>query len=189
MNTRELEAALAAADPVGDDRLGGFDLEAMEADLLADLDDEQAAPPPLGPGLPRRRPPRRRALALATALLAAVAAAVLILAADSSQQPPRAYGAELVHFAESSPLLLLEGPGWRVQNVNEERRREGVEGSMEFVTGKPIPDETVTASGDEEAMYESGMLPASVRQRRVELFWRQGTLREWISIQRETLHP
>ncbi len=41
----------------------------------------------------------------------------------------------------ASPLLLLESPGWRIQNTQEDRGRgdEGVYGSIEFVTGKPIP--------------------------------------------------
>jgi hypothetical protein len=43
----------------------------------------------------------------------------VILAGGASEHPSRAYGAELVRFAESTPLLLLEGPGWRVQNVYE----------------------------------------------------------------------
>jgi hypothetical protein len=189
MNTRELEMALAAADPVGQDRLDGLDLEAMEAELLADLDGEQPTAPLLGAELPRRRRPRRLALALGTAILAAVAAASVILAGGTSEHLSRAYGADLVRFAESSPLLLLEGPGWRVQNVNEERRREGIEGSMEFVTGKPIPYESIRVTGNEKMAYESGMFAPTVRQRRVELFWHQGTLQEWISMQRETLHP
>ncbi len=189
MNTRGLEMALAAADPVGQGRLDGLDLEAMEAELLADLDGEQPAARPLGADLPSRRRPRRLALALGTAVLAAVAAAIVILAAGTSEHPSRAYGADLVRFAESSPLLLLEGPGWRVQNVNEERRREGVEGSMEFVTGRPIPYESISVTGNEKLAYESGMFPPAVRQRRVELFWHQGALQEWISMRRETLHP
>ena len=67
---------------------------------------------------PRRR--RRFALALGSAALAVALAAVLILAGGGSNHPSPAYGAELVRFAESTPLLLLEGPGWRVQNVTEE---------------------------------------------------------------------
>jgi len=189
MNMRELEMALAAADPASRDRLDGLDLEAMEAELLADLDDERPASPPVGAGLPRGRRRRRRALALGAAAVAAVAAAIVILAGGSSEHSSRAYGAELVRFAEASPLLLLEGPGWRVQDVSEERRREGIEGWMEFVTGKPVPDETVTASGDEDVMYESGRAAPAVRQRQVELFWRQGTLEEWASMQRRSPHP
>ncbi|HEY6550794.1 MAG TPA: hypothetical protein VIY71_06300, partial [Solirubrobacterales bacterium] len=104
--------------------------------------------------------------------------------------PARAYGADLVRFAESSPLLLLEGPGWRIQNANEENRREGIEGTMEFVTGKPIPYESIRITGNSKTgERESGMLPPTVRQRRVELSWRHGSLAEAISTQRGYLHP
>jgi hypothetical protein len=188
MNQREIEAALAAADPVDRDRLDGLDLATMEAELLADLDGEQ--PASASPAAaPRRHRPRRLAIAVGTAALAAVAAAILIFAGQASEHPSRAYGADLVRFAEASPRLLLEEPGWRVQNANEERRREGVEGSMEFVTGRPIPYESIRYVGDAEHPREKGMLPPSVRQRRVELFWRQGPLEQWVSSQRGSLHP
>lgn len=189
MNTRELELAIAAADPVGRDLPDGLGLEAMEAELLADLDDEQPAPPSPGIETPRRHHPRRRTLALGAAALAAVAAAVALLAGGTSEHPSRAYGAELVRFAESTPLLLLEGPGWRVQNVNEIRGREGLEGSMEFVTGKPIPYESIRITGNSKAERESGMFPPAVRQRRVELSWRHGSLAEAIANAHEMLHP
>jgi hypothetical protein len=97
--------------------------------------------------------------------------------------------AELVRFAESSPLLLLEGPGWRVQNVNEYKTREGVEGQMEFVTGKPIPYESIRVTGGPRSQRESGMFPPRVRQRRVELWWHHGTLAGMIALQRDGLHP
>ncbi|HET7574726.1 MAG TPA: hypothetical protein VFJ99_06395, partial [Solirubrobacterales bacterium] len=197
MNTRELELALAAADPVDPDGLEGLDLEAMEAELLADLDGEQPSPSPFGGGTARRR--RRQHLALAFgAGLAAIAAVVLILAAGGSRHASRAYGAELVRFAESSPLLLLEGPGWRVQDVNEERRREGVDGSMSFVTGKPVPYETITVApvggpgepgGIHKGERASGMSPPSVRQRKVELSWRHEDLTAAIAMARRMLHP
>jgi hypothetical protein len=63
--------------------------------------------------------PRRLALALGSAALAVSLAVFIVLAAGGSNRPSRAYGAELVRFAESTPLLLLEAPGWRVQNVSE----------------------------------------------------------------------
>jgi hypothetical protein len=91
--------------------------------------------------------------------------------------------------AESSPLLLLQGPGWRVQHANEERGREGIEGSIEFVTGKPIPYEVVKISGPAKAPRESGMFPPAVRQRRVELSWRHETLEAAVAMQRSSLHP
>jgi hypothetical protein len=204
MNTREIEMALAAADPVGEERLDGVDFEALEAELLADLDDERSASPSFGTEAPRRRHPRRLTLALGTAALAGLAAAVVILAGGTSDHPSRAYGAELVRFAESTPLLLLEGPGWRVQNVNEARgprRGAGLYGSMEFVTGKPIPYESVeikcvrqvpSKSGKFpvcKAQSESGMFPPAVRQRRVELAWRQEGLEEALATTRGVPHP
>ncbi len=91
----------------------------------------------------------------------------------------------------TSPLLLLEGPGWRIQNTQEYRGRpgEGTSGSIEFVTGKPIPYEAVKISGDNQHPRESGMLPASVRQRRVEVTWRPGSVRQSIDSLHRAAHP
>ena len=205
MKTHELEVALAAADPVGRDRLDRLDIEAMEADLLVDLD-EQAALSPLLAEVPfRRRARGRLALALGTASLAAIAL-VVILAGGTSEHPSRAYGAELVRFAESTPLLLLEGPGWRVEDVYEaphgrfRPRGSAGEGSMEFITGKPIPDENIrsTQVGKPEhikgstGVYikfrEKGMLPAAVRQRKVELRWSRRSLASELGYAHEAPH-
>lgn len=186
MNTRELEMALAAADPVDPTRLDGIRLEEMEAELLADLEGEQPAVPPFEAEVPRRRRPRRLALALAGAAIAALAVVILFLGGGSGDHSSRAYGAELVRFAESTPLLLLEGPGWRVENVFQYRGREGTEGSMEFVTGKPLPDESLYVH---ENGTVTGVLPPSVRQRKVELSWRHGNLAETIHYARKVPHP
>ncbi len=187
MNTRELEMALAAVNPVGQDRLDRIDLEAMEAELLADLDGEQPALSPLGAAAPRQRRARRLALALGTAAIAVIAVAILILAGGTSKYPSHAYGANLVRFAESTPLLLLEGPGWRVQNANEMSRGEG---TMEFVTGKPIPYESIRITGNAKTgQRQSGMFPPTVRQRRVELFWRHESLQRAIATARGMPHP
>ncbi len=207
MKTREIEKALGAANPVGRDRLDGLDLEAMEAGLLADLEAGFPALPELEAARPHRRRPRRVALALGSAALAVALAAVLVLTGGGSNHPSRAYGAELVRFAESTPLLLLEGPGWRVQNVTEDgqgaympRSSRGT-GSMEFVTGKPIPYESVRITCAREVMSksgkfpvckaerESGMFPAAVRQRRVELRWFPGSLEDSLSTAHKSLHP
>jgi len=127
---------------------------------------------------PKRHPaPRRRFLALVGALALALAGLVVFFAVgNGSRSPQPAYGAELVRFAESTPLLLLEGPGWRVQDLNEYKSREGTQGLMEFVTGKPVPDETfrVTVGKNGVLQEEAGMLPAAVRQRKVELSWHSG---------------
>ncbi|HEX8753840.1 MAG TPA: hypothetical protein VF731_10530 [Solirubrobacterales bacterium] len=185
MTTRQLKAALGAADPIEEARLEGLDFAAMEADLLADVGG-------LLTGLtapaarPRRPRPRRLALTLAAASLAAAALLVLLLVGGGDGRPTRAYGAELVRFAESTPLLLLEGPGWRVQNVTEYREPEGLEGSMEFVTGRPVPFETIHVHANGT---ESGGLPPSVRQRKVELSWRRGSLAQWLEYARKAPHP
>ena len=72
---------------------------------------------------------------------------------------------------------------------------------MEFVTGKPIPYESIRITCVREvasksgkfpvcrAERESGMLPPAVRQRKVELRWFHGSLRESISTARGMLHP
>lgn len=179
MKTREMERALGAANPVGRDLLDGLDLEAMEADLLADLEAGFSMSSELGAGRPGVRRRRRFVLAAGPAALAAVIAAVLFLAGSSSDHPSRAYGAELVRFAESTPLLLLEGPGWRVASVSQTgqsvytpRSSRGT-GSMEFVTGPAIPSESTRISADGKV---TGMAPKAVRQRKVELSWSPGRL-------------
>jgi hypothetical protein len=206
MRTREIERALAAADPAGRGRLDGLDLEATEADLLADLEADFSALLEPEAARSRARRMRRYALAIGSAGLAIVLAVVLVLGGGSNR-PSRAYGAELVRFAESTPLLLLEGPGWRVQNVTEAgqgaympRSSRGT-GSMEFVTGKPIPYESVRITCVRETMSksgkfpvcraerESGMLPAAVRQRRAELRWFHGSLQDSLATAHKSLHP
>ena len=201
MNTREVEATLAAADPVDRDRLDQFDLEATEAELLADLDGEQPASPFQDEAsrrrgeASRRRRPRNLTLPFVGTAAAAIATAIVILAGGASEHSPRAYGAELVRFAESTPLLLLEGPGWRVEDAYEapggpyRPRGSAGEGSMEFVTGKPIPEENIRSTqvgkpehvkGSTGPVYmkfrEQGMLPPGVRQRKVELRWSHRSL-------------
>jgi hypothetical protein len=186
---------LKAANPFPPQALAALEIASAEAELGEAI---VAGPASAGDGAPaaedtrphRLRRPRRAVVALAGGLGVAAALIILLLSDGGGQDgPARAYGADLVRFAESSPLLLLEGPGWRVQNANEENRREGIEGSMEFVTGKPIPYESIRVTGSSKAERESGMLPPAVRQRRVELSWRHGSLAEAISNQRRTLHP
>jgi hypothetical protein len=195
VRTRELDRKLNEANPYPAEVLAALELDAAEAELGEEI---VARPASAGDGLlPARgvvRPGRsrraRRVAALASGLAVVVGAILLLLSGGGAHEgPTRAYGAELVRFAESSPLLLLEGPGWRVQNAHEERRREGVEGSMEFVTGPPIPYESIRISGTNRAQRASGLLPAPVRQRRVELWWRHGSLADAIALQRRNPHP
>ncbi len=177
MKMRELEKALGAADPVARGRLDKLDLEAMEAELLTDLEADDSLLLEHAATRLRTRRPRRFVLALGSAALGAALLAVVFLAGSGSDRSSRAYGAELVRFAESTPLLLLEGPGWRVEDVYEAGegaympRDSWGAGSMEFVTGPAISDESTTISADGEV---SGMAPKGVRQRKVELRWQPG---------------
>ena len=190
MNARELGIALTAADPVDPERLRRLDLEAMEADLLADLED--GFPPLSGEatGRPRHRA-RRLALGFAAAGVAAVVALVLVLSGGGSGGTAPAYGAELVRFAESTPLLLLEGPDWRVANVTEHKSREGNEGQMEFLTGKAVTYRPGLIEGTVKTGERiSGLEPAAVRRRKVELRWSDDeSLAQAIEYQRGGLHP
>src|SRR5436305_2557260 len=207
MNTREVEVALVAADPVDRDRLDQLDLGAMEAELLADIDGEQPTLSSLQGEASRWRRPRRLVLALVGTATAATVAAIVVLAGGASEHSSRAYGAQLVRFAESTPLLLLKGPDWRVEDVYEaprgpyRPRGSAGEGSMEFVTGKPIPDENIRSTqvgkpehikGSTGAVYmkfrEKGMLPAAVRQRKVELRWSRRSLASALGYAHEAPH-
>lgn len=186
MNVREMRRALVEADPVGGERreeLRRLDFEAMEAELIADVDAGLAPLPAHEPDRRRRRVQRRLPLAdtgrgkLALgfgAVIALVVALVIVLAGGGSERSSRAYGAELIRFAKSTPLLLLEGPDWRVQNVSEDKTREGTIGFMEFVTGKPVPLPNIRPTGVTKSgeMIVSGLQPPSVSQRLVQLRWR-----------------
>lgn len=166
MKTHELEATLAAAYPVDRARVEELDLDALEADLLAEV--EAGAPMPPAPA-PEHRPRRRRlALGLVGAGLAAALVAILVLG-GGGKHPARAYGAKLIRFAESSPLLLLEGPGWGVRDVDQ--RADG-EGRIEFTKASldPHPGEPLMTRSD----VKRHVTPKPVierRQRRVEMTW------------------
>jgi hypothetical protein len=175
MKTRELKEALVAADPIDPKGLRGLDTKAMEAELLGDIDG--VPPGPLSTSKAKRGHRGRLVLTFTAAALASAVTVVLLLTGGDAGRTPRAYGAELVRFAESTPLLLLEGPGWRVQDLNEYKGREGAEGFMEFLTGKPIPEETARIVVGKDGAKEVGSrLPAAVRRRRVELSWHAGDL-------------
>ena len=68
----------------------------------------------------RRRTPRRRALlvlAPVAAVALAAAAGVPRLVGGDGAQP--AFAAESIRAAEASPLLLVDGRGWRITRVDE----------------------------------------------------------------------
>jgi len=177
MRAREVDRKLQEADRFSAREMEWLELGPAETALAEAIVAEpagagtaEAAPIPW-PRAARRR--QGRLLGLAGTAAAAVAAVILLVPGGGSHSPSRAYGAELVRFAESTPLLLLDEPGWRVHNLFQVNSREGLQGSMEFVTGSPIPYETTTISADGTV---SGMAPKADRQRKVELSWRKGEL-------------
>jgi hypothetical protein len=143
------------------------EVRAARARLQHELDRSQSFSP-------RRHLRHRFRLVLGSATALAIAALVVVLlAAGGASSTAPAYGAELVRFAESTPLLLLQGPGWRVAYVNEDRRGPGMppEGRMEFVTGS----QATLAAHLTRAQAKHHALPPAVlknRQSRVELTWK-----------------
>ena len=95
---------------------------------------------------PRRRPRRRRI----------------------SDRTSRAYGAELVRFAESTPLLLLEGPGWRVQNGDEYKTGKASKGRWNSSPATRSPTKAIRHGRHRASRARSsGDAPDRVRQRMV----------------------
>lgn len=195
MKTHDLDRELRAANPFPPRVVAALEIAPAEAELGEALVAGPAGPDdpaPISGFAPGRRwwRPRRLLVAFTAGLAVIVAFTVMLVSGGGTREGTTpAYGTDLVRFAEASPLLLLEGPGWRVQNADEENHREGVEGSIEFVTGRAIPYESVTITGSSKAERESGMFPPAVRRRRVELFWRHGRLAEGVASQRRSLHP
>jgi hypothetical protein len=106
----DIETELAQANPAPRTWVAELPLAEIEDELLRAI-----AAEPAQVRAERRTRPRRRYLALAAAA-AAVAAGVVLFAIDTGDpgKPEPAFAAELVRFAERSPLLLLDEPGWRV---------------------------------------------------------------------------
>jgi hypothetical protein len=118
----EIETELSDANPARRAAVAELPLAEAERELLREI----AAEPAQAPVTHR---PRRRYLALVAA--AAVAAGVVLFAIDTGDpgKPEPAFAAELVRFAERSPLLLLDQPGWPVEYADEQT---AIEGEMTF---------------------------------------------------------
>lgn len=137
MSTDTLDRELRAANPIARSVLAALDLDECEAALGRALIGEpiaiEARPAGDGRARPLSHHPRRVLLGLAAAAAAAAAIVVLLVGSGHGpESPARAYGAELVRYAESTPLLLLlDEPGWRVKNLEQEH---GGDGQLEIVT-------------------------------------------------------
>jgi hypothetical protein len=61
---------------------------------------------------------------------------------------------------------------------------------MEFLTGKPLPYQAARVTGNvETGQYVTGLLPAAVRQRKVDLRWSRGDLGETLAFAHKAYHP
>jgi len=171
MSDNRIDLELREANPLARPRLAALDLGDAEASLGEALLTNPASPeePELVGSESRykRRRPRRLLLAGGALTTAALAVALLVAGGGGDGSASRAYGAEVVRFVESTPLLLLEGPGWRVENTWEEANGEG---QTEFITGSPARPGALTREKRKRGMT---VTPGVIheRLRRVELTW------------------
>jgi hypothetical protein len=146
MSKQELELEMRAANPVARRALAALDLTSGEEALGQALAGEVAGgeestladePGRAARGAsPRGRRPRRALVGLLAAAAIVVAAIVLLAGGGGAGSPTPAYGARLVRFAESTPLLLLEAPGWHVNDVDQ---IQGGSGEMKFGMRGDVP--------------------------------------------------
>ncbi len=182
MTSQDLDRRLAAAYPVDRGRIGRLDIESWEADLLTDLDAWPSTPATPTPRRPLLR--RRPAVAVVGGILALALVAAVMLAGGGGGHPSRAYGAQLIRFAESTPLLLLEGPGWGVRDVDQ---RLGGEGNIEFTRASPDPHPGEPLMTRSDVKHHITPEPVIERRQRVvtmvwldarkyKIVWRDGNL-------------
>ncbi len=137
MTRTEIDAAMAAANPLTAQAAAALPLRGAELELA-----ERIAAISVSPHPPHTttHPPRRRRLVLLIAATAVVAVVVALLPSGQRDGgPARAFAAALVRFANASPLVLLQIPGWHVVYANEQ---PGGVGEMHFVRGPADADGT-----------------------------------------------
>lgn len=163
MTDHEIDTLVAQANPLDDAALAALEIGDAELALRDGLLTEHDPP---APSPATRRPRRRRRLPAGFAVAALAAFAFIALTGDDPGDSGSAWAAPLVRLAESSPLLLIDDPGWRVIRADE---RDEVEGEMTFIRG----DGPVDPNADD---YFG---------RRADLHWRRGKLAMW---QRDRAH-
>ncbi|MCW3017622.1 MAG: hypothetical protein JWO02_4714 [Solirubrobacterales bacterium] len=173
MTDDQLLKLLRAADPLPANRAAALPLGAAEDELL-DLLLAQAHPVAAPPGNPAPTRGRRRRvlprLALAVAAVSVAMMAFLSLGSGPGDRSGTVWAAQQVRFAEASPLVLLQAPGWRVEYADEQSAQEG---ELHFRTGPTPPRQTTPQfAGD------TGPVPADLTV--AQLNWRGGTLENWI---------
>ena len=161
----DLDALLAMADPVGRARDADGGVHAAMDELRQAI----VASPPAGMRpASTRGSRRRRRLTLRVALAAVTILAagwIAVLALDDGDRAGTAWGAELVRFAESSPLVLLDEPGWHIDYADEQSAQEG---EMHFRRGNLAAD-----------LQSAAVKGADTPQTTAQLNWRSGDLADW----------
>jgi hypothetical protein len=165
MTVIEIDAALAAANPLPERQALRLALERVEVELIEEI---VAIPVSRHRREQARRITRRhrtrarhRGIALAVAALAAIAAAVALLPiGGNSDGAAPAFAASLVRFANASPLALLRLPQWHVVYADEEANGFG---EIHFVRGPADRDGTPRGA--------SQLSDASLRGKVASLTW------------------
>jgi hypothetical protein len=144
MTVTQIDAALAAANPLPERQALRLALECVEVELIEEIVaipvSQHRREPARRITLRRRSRARHRAIALAVVVLSAVAAAVALLPfGGNSDGAAPAFAASLVRFANASPLALVRLPQWHVVYADEEP--DGF-GEMHFVRGPADRDGT-----------------------------------------------
>ena len=172
MTDAELQSLLTAANPVPAERAADLKLDEAEDHLLAELLAGRQPGRTARRGVRVRRRRRFARVALPIAATAVVLVALLVLRDGSSDRGSgTAWAAEQVRFAEASPLVLLDAPGWRVEYADEQSRQEG---ELQFRRGPtPLPQDMKISA---EAL--EGPVPADTRS--ATLHWSAGGIRSWL---------
>lgn len=130
MTRIDIQAALAAANPLTDQQAAVLPLREAEFELVNSI---TAVPVEPRPRRTRPASPRRRRLVLVVVVTGVVAAVMALLPSfDRTGGPQPAFASSLVRFANASPLVLLRLPGWHVVYADEQ---PGGHGEMHFVRG------------------------------------------------------
>jgi hypothetical protein len=168
MTKDQMQALLTAANPLTAERADQLPVGEAQAELLAGLiaEPRERAVKPTG---------RRRVLTRVGVALAATAVLLVVLVSTRGDSGDggsgTAWAAEQIRFAEASPLVLLDAPGWWVEYANEESDREG---ELQFRLGPPRPPQDLTIVDGESA----APIPADTRS--ATLHWRGGEIRSWL---------
>jgi hypothetical protein len=169
MTDTALQDLLAAADPLSDERARALPLAEAEDELLTGLLAERDFAPAVS------RPPRRRAFARAGVAIAVAAVALVALLSLRDGSGERgsgtAWAAEQIRFAEASPLVLLDAPGWRVERADEQSEEDG---ELQFRRGPKPPPQDMMFTEEELARP----IPADINS--AQLTWVGGEIDSWI---------